>query len=106
VLFSDMAQSLGRTYQQEITQHSSQLRSHFSQHPELEISMLLQARREALTAEQTSLTDVVRTGLIETAVAEELAVEVTNRKAVLDLLEERWETDPAPTFDRGAGDER
>lgn len=106
VLFSDMARSLGRTYEQEIGEHSSQLRTHFGQHPELEISMLLQARREALTAEQTALTDVVRTGLIETAVAEELAVEVTNRKAVLDLLEERWETDPAPSFDRGVGDER
>lgn len=106
VLFSDMAQSLGRTYQREIREHSSKLRSHFGQHPELEVSMLLQARREALTAEQTALTEVLRTGLIDTAVAEELAVEVTNRKAVLDLLEERWESHPAPSFERGSGDER
>ena len=66
--------------------------------------MLLQGRREALTAERTALSDIVRTGLIETSVAEDLSVELNNRKAALDLLEDRWESDSLPTFERGSDD--
>lgn len=100
VVFGDLADSLVKTYQRDITGQSASLRDHFSDHPELEVAMLLQARREALTAERQALSDVVRTGLIETSVAEDLSVELDNRMAVLDLLEERWESDPAPTFER------
>lgn len=101
VLFGDLAEALSRTYERTALDHSAGLRAHFGQHPELELAMLLQARREALTAERTALADVVRTGLIETSVADELTVESSDRLAVLDLLEERWESDPMPTFDRG-----
>ncbi len=104
VLFSDLADSLGTVYQREVGKQSSQLQGHLGEHPELEVAMLFQARREALTAERIALTEIVRTGLIENSVAEELGVELSNRQAVLDLLEERWESDPVPTFERGAGD--
>ncbi len=96
ILFADMAASLGKTYQRDIREQSIELRTHFSQHPELEVAMLLQARREALTAEKTSLSDIVRSGLIEASVATELSVELDNRLAVLELLEDRWESDPIP----------
>ena len=104
VLFSDMADSLGATYGRDVQGHTSALQGHFGEHPELEVAMLLQGRREALTAERTALSDIVRTGLIETSVAEDLSVELNNRKAALDLLEDRWESDSLPTFERGSDD--
>lgn len=102
VLFNDMATSLGRTYQRDIADHMARLRSHISGHPELEISMLLQARRDALVVERSALNEVVFSGLIDPLVAHDLTVELDNRMAALDLLEERWESDPLPTFDAGA----
>jgi CPA1 family monovalent cation:H+ antiporter len=100
VLFADLANSLVRTYQRDAHDQVATLRSHFGRHPELELAMLLQARREALTAERTALADILRTGMIESSVAEELSVELYNRLAVLDLLEERWASDPVPSFKR------
>ncbi len=100
VLFADLAESLDRTYERTARQEAADLRSHFGRHPELELAMLLQARREALTAERTALADVVRTGLIETEVADDLGVELSDRLAVLALLEDRWEAHRAPSFER------
>ncbi len=96
VVFDDMAESLGRIYQNDIRTHGERLADHFGQHPELEVAMLLQARRESLVAERAALTGVLRSGMVETSVAEELASELTNRMAALDLLEDRWETDADP----------
>jgi monovalent cation:H+ antiporter, CPA1 family len=104
VVFSDLADSLSRIYERDARDHATGLRTHFGRNPELEVAMLLQARREALTAERTALTDILRTGMIETSVAEGLSVELSNRLAVLDLLEERWESDPVPTFERDGDD--
>jgi len=92
VLFSDMADALARTYQRDIASESSSLRDHFTGHPELEASMLIQARRDALVAERSALADIDRTGLVDTQVATDLAVELNNRMAALDLIEERWES--------------
>jgi CPA1 family monovalent cation:H+ antiporter len=99
VLFAEMADSIGKTYQRDVGRQSASLRTHFRSHPELEAAMLLQARRDALVAERSALADLVRTGLIESRVAGELAVELNNRLAALDLLEERWESDPIPRVD-------
>lgn len=104
VLFADLADSLARTYQREIRDQSADLRRHFGAHPELEVAMLLQARREALVAERTALADVVRTGMIDNSVAHDITIELDNRMAVLELLEERWESDPVPSFDREHSD--
>ncbi|MDH3292948.1 MAG: Na+/H+ antiporter [Acidimicrobiia bacterium] len=98
VLFNDMATSLGRTYQRAINDESARLRSHFSGHPELEVSMLLQARRDALVVERSALNEILFSGLIDSQVAHDLTIELDNRMAALDLLEERWESDPLPTF--------
>ena len=96
VLFGDMADAIGRTYQRDLARESADLRDHFQTNPELEVAMMLQARRDALFAEQTALSEVVRTGLIDNQVAAELGVELDERLAALDLLEERWESDTEP----------
>ena len=102
VLFTEMADALSRTYQRDLSGHSSSLRNHFRAHPELEVSMLLQARRDATVAERSALSEMIRTGLIESQVGGDLAVELNDRLAALDLLEERWESDPVPSVgDRG-----
>ena len=81
------------TYDEHIATSSDALGQHFVANPELEVSMLLSARRDALQAEQTALLDMGRRGLASTEVIHEMTVEIDNRFAALDLLEERWETD-------------
>lgn len=105
VLFAEMADALGRTYQRDLVEQSASLRGHFLAHPELEATMLIQARRDGIVAERSALSEMIRTGLIETQVGGDLAVELNDRLAALDLLEERWESDPVPTVgdDGGSG---
>ena len=91
VLFTDMANALSRTYQHDVSRQSSSLRDHLRAHPELEVAMLLQARRDALFAERTALSDVVRSGLIDSQVASDEIIDLNDRLAAIDLLEERWE---------------
>ena len=99
VLFSDMADSLAQTYQRDVSNGSVALRDHFRSHPDLEASMLFQARRDALVAERSALAEIARSGLVEGQVATELSIELSNRLAALDLLEDRWESDPVPGVD-------
>jgi len=94
VLFPEMARAMQATYDNEVRAASGDLGSHFQAHPELEMAMLLQARRDALTAEQGALFELGRTGLVESEVVEEAAGEVTDRMAALELIEERWEQVP------------
>jgi len=96
VLFSSMAKAMEATYEEEVVEARTELSEHFGTHPELEVAMLLQARRDALVAEQSAIGDMVRRGLISTDVGHHLAVEIHNRTAALDLIEERWETNVAP----------
>ncbi len=102
VVFSDMADAMSRTYQREVTQQSSSLQSHLRAHPELEVAMLISARRDALIAERTALLQVARGGLIEGQIATELGIEIDDRLAALELVGERWESDPLPTLDSGS----
>ena len=39
---------------------------------------------------------MVRSGFVSTDVGHDLTVELNNRMAALDLIEERWETDVTP----------
>lgn len=91
VLFREMAIAMTDTYDLEIAENSSHLGSHFEAHPELEISMLISARRDALLAEQSALLDLSRRGLASSEIAHELNVDIDHRLAALELLEERWE---------------
>ncbi len=96
VLFSELADALAVTYQRQVSTEGDRLRTHLRDHPELEVAMLLQARRDALIAELGALSDVVRSGLVEQQVADSLSVDTSNRLAALELLEERWEAGPQP----------
>jgi len=96
VLFSSMARAMEQTYQADITEASHELTEHFDAHPELEIAMLLQARRDALAAEISAVGDMVRRGFISADVGHHMSVEIHERAAALDLIEDRWESNPAP----------
>ena len=96
VLFSSMAKAMQSNYNEEVAEARNELAEHFSTHPELEITMLLQARRDALVAEQSAIGEMVRSGFVSTDVGHDLTVELNNRMAALDLIEERWETDVTP----------
>jgi len=92
VLFREMAIAMTDTYDRDIQENSNYLGSHFETHPELEVAMLISARRDALLAEQSALLDLSRRGLTSAEVAHELTVEIDHRLAALDLLAERWES--------------
>jgi len=96
VLFSSMAKAMQATYEAEVQESRTELSEHFGTHPELEVAMLLQARRDALVAEQSAIGEMVRSGFVSTDVGHHLAVELHNRLAALDLIEERWETNLKP----------
>ncbi len=96
VLFTSMAKAMQTTYEEEVADARNELSEHFGTHPELEVAMLLQARRDALVAEQSAIGEMVRSGFISTDVGHHLAVELNNRTAALDLIEERWETNTEP----------
>lgn len=92
VLFRDMSQAMISTYNKQLAEAQGRLGSHLGLHPELEIGMLLQARRDAVVAERTAVSDLGRRGLIGDSVAHHLMVDFANRLAALELIEERWET--------------
>jgi len=99
VLFSSMADAMQDTYEQEVAEARDDLSDHFSAHPELEVTMLLQARRDALVAEQSAIGEMVRSGFISGDVGNDMTVELHNRTAALDLIEERWQENVAPPGD-------
>lgn len=99
VLFSSMADAMQDTYEQEVAEARDDLSDHFSAHPELEVTMLLQARRDALVAEQSAIGEMVRSGFISGDVGNDMTVELHNRTAALDLIEERWQENIAPPGD-------
>jgi len=92
VLFSSMSKAMQATYEADVATARSELSSHFSEHPELEVAMLLQARRDALVAEQTAIGEMVRSGFVSSDVGHHIAVEINNRMAALELIEDRWES--------------
>jgi CPA1 family monovalent cation:H+ antiporter len=95
VLFPSMSRAMSEVYEEEIRATSAELGRHFHAHPELEITMLLQARRNALAAEQTAFSEVGRKGLVSGDVVEELSNEHDRRIVALDTIAERWDSDPA-----------
>jgi CPA1 family monovalent cation:H+ antiporter len=70
--------------QQKLLKEVNQL---FTEHPELERELLLQARREALQAERGALGDALRRGLLTEDIYEELSTDVDYRLEALDVIE-------------------
>ncbi len=90
VIGHDMADALSDLYAEDVHAATVALQEHVADHPDLGAEMLLQARREALIAEKAAVGEIVRTGLIEVRVAEEITVELNHRLAALEVLTERW----------------
>ncbi len=99
VLDDDLAFALNAAYARDVDRQADELRYHLHANPELEVAMLLRARRDAIAAEQAALAAAVMNGLVDNSVAHDLAPELNNRLIALDLLEERWESDPVPPVD-------
>jgi CPA1 family monovalent cation:H+ antiporter len=95
LVFPEMADALVAHYTADIDKASGGLARYVQRHPELELSILLQTRRSALAAEKRSLLDLSRRGVVDVQVAEHLAVELDQRSIALELLEERWESEPS-----------
>ncbi|MDY7105303.1 MAG: sodium:proton antiporter [Actinomycetota bacterium] len=95
VLFPSMSRAMSEVYEEEIRSTSGELGRHFRSHPELEITMLLQARRNALAAEQNSFSEIGRKGLVSGDVVDELSAEHDRRIVALDTIAERWDSDPS-----------
>ena len=74
VLFQEMAIAMTDTYEQAIESTSNSLGRHFASHPELEVAMMIAARRDALLAEQSALLDLARRGLTAPEIAHHLIV--------------------------------
>ncbi len=89
-LFEDMGESLKRAHQEEIDANLASLREHFTQNPELEVAMLMQARHRVLAAERSALSVLVRDSSVDSNVAAEIALELNNRAVALEILEDRW----------------
>jgi hypothetical protein len=58
----------------------------FTEHADLELEVLLEARREALRAERVALGDALRRGLISERVHRELTQEVDRRLEALTFI--------------------
>ncbi|MEZ5342232.1 MAG: Na+/H+ antiporter [Acidimicrobiales bacterium] len=100
VLDDDLAHALNSAYARDVDRQTDELRYHLHANPELEVAMLLRARRDAIAAEQSALASAVMAGLVDSTIAHDLAPELNNRLVALDLLEERWESDPDPRLGR------
>ena len=96
VLFRNMSDAMVSTYDDQILEAQASLGGLIGEHPELEISMLLAARRDAIVAERAAVTDLARRGLISESVSHSLVIEFNNRLAALELIEERWESADEP----------
>ncbi|MCP5025864.1 MAG: Na+/H+ antiporter [Actinomycetia bacterium] len=96
VLARDMTQAMLGTYDEQLTTAQDSLASLIGAHPELEIGMLLTARRDAVVAERAAVTDLVRRDLISESVSHALVHEFDSRLAALELIEERWESAQSP----------
>ncbi len=89
ILSDGVYQAISEVYSIEMRDLDRNLRDLLHDHPELEQSMILQARRDLLQAERTAVGDVFRRGLISESVYHELVQEMNGRIAALDMIEEQ-----------------
>lgn len=90
VIDNHMADAFARAYSDDMAEHATALSLHTRAHPEMEASMLYQARREAIVAERSALKDVVHTGLIEGHIAKDVVRQMNNRMVAIDIIEDRF----------------
>jgi CPA1 family monovalent cation:H+ antiporter len=86
LLPDEMWYGLREGYRHDHEQVLHEMKRLFRDHAELEGEMLLQARREALTAERGALWDALRRSVLSDAVYEKLSTEIDYRLEALDLM--------------------
>ncbi len=88
ILSEGVYDAISEVYSIEMQDLEIHLRDLLREYPELEQSMILQARRDLLQAERTAVGDAFRRGLISEGVYHDLVQETDGRMAALDLIEE------------------
>jgi hypothetical protein len=78
---------MSNVYSQNLRSRNQELRDLLHDYPELEQSMILQARRDLLEAERTAISDANQRGLISEDIYHELIRETDDRRAALNLIE-------------------
>ena len=86
MLSPEIWQAMSEVYKSQIQQGNQEFRDLLHDYPELEQTMVLQARNEALRAERTAIGDAARRGLISEDVYHQLIKETDNQAAALDLI--------------------
>lgn len=86
IVTQEIWEAMRAVYDEEITQAKVVLREHMAGHPQLEQSMVLQAREDALRSERVAMADAVRRGLISEEVYQELLHEVDTHSAALQVI--------------------
>jgi CPA1 family monovalent cation:H+ antiporter len=87
LLTDEMWVGLREDYHQAQQQLVGEINELFTEHPELERELLLQARRDALQAERGALGDALRRGLLSDRTHEDLSEDIDHRLEALDLIE-------------------
>lgn len=87
LLTDEMWVGLREDYHQAQKQLVSEINELFTEHPELERELLLQARRDALQAERGALGDALRCGLLSDRTYKDLSEDIDHRLEALDMIE-------------------
>jgi len=87
LLTDEMWIGLREDYRQAQQQMTEEMNRLFVEHAELEREMLVQARREALRAERSALSDALRRGLLTEDVYQKLSTDLDHRLEALNLIE-------------------
>jgi len=87
ILSGDVWAGMCEEYHELDEQLTKDLTDLFAEHPEMEKEVIIQARREALRAERSSLGDALHRGLLSDEVYTELAEEIDRRIEALSVIE-------------------
>lgn len=89
VLPAEIWAPLDELYDTSLGVDQADLDQHLQRYPQLETSLFLQARADALQAERGAIQDATRRGLVSSEVAEELATDLDHQLAALTFLQRR-----------------
>lgn len=101
ILFRDTWEAMNAAYDDEIDELKAAHRDHLQTFPELEQELFMQARAEALRAEQSAFGDGLRRGMISDALYHELIRDSNNRTTALQLIRAHQGVVPRETEESG-----
>jgi CPA1 family monovalent cation:H+ antiporter len=101
ILLDKIWQSLHADYVQTRNTLTEEIDQLFADHAELERELLIQARREALQAEQAALMDALRQGLLSDEVFGELRADIDRRLEAMALIQTALQSRQLPREGEG-----